>query len=148
MRKGVSNNLDLIQDILAKADVLWLAFADSKGPYSVPVNFAEKNGKIYIHSGKKGRKAAALKSGTTLAFSAAVDIEPKTGDMACNYGYNFRSVMGRGTPCLAKGDDIKKALNIITMKYAGKLLPYSEKILEATEVYIIEIESAHARIKE
>jgi len=148
MRKDVTNNLDVIQDILAKADVLWLALVDSEGPYSVPVNFAEKDGKIYIHSGKKGRKAAALKSGSPLAFSAAVDIKPKTGDRACNYGYKFRSVMGRGTPRPAKGDDMKKAMDIITRKYAGEQLPYSEKMLEATAAYIIEIETAHARIKE
>jgi len=148
MKKDLTKDPDVIQDILGRADVLWLAIVDSQGPYSVPVSFAEKDGVIFIHSGKTGRKANALEKGSALAFSTAVDIVPKTGDMACKYGFKFRSVMGRGKPRRARGDEIRTGLDAITLKYAGKLLPYNEKTMEVTATYIIDIETVCARIKE
>ncbi|ADU63590.1 MAG: pyridoxamine 5'-phosphate oxidase family protein [Pseudodesulfovibrio sp.] len=148
MRKDVTNDPAVTGDILARADVLWLALVDADGPYSVPVNFAAGDGLLYIHSGRRGRKAAALDSGAPLAFSAAVDILPKTGDAACKYGYRFRSIMGTGVPRRAEGDDMRAALDAITLKYAGRLLPYEDTALAATVAYIVEITSLSARIKE
>ncbi|WP_319471932.1 pyridoxamine 5'-phosphate oxidase family protein [uncultured Pseudodesulfovibrio sp.] len=148
MRKGVTDNMETIQDILSKTDVLWLALYDEGGPYSVPVNFAEENGIIYIHSGKRGRKYEALMTGTPVAFSAAKDMEPKHGDSACAFGYRFRSVMGKGTPRALEGEDKSAALSIITVKFAGREMPFNEKALEATAAFAIDVESIHARIKE
>ena len=148
MRKSVVSDPEIITDILDKAEVLTLALHDEEGPYSVPVNFVEKDGVIYIHSGRKGRKAAALDTGKTLAFSAVVDVKPKIGKDACSYGYKFRSVLGEGSPRLLEGEESRKGLDLITLKYAGELLPYNEKHLPITAVYAIDIESATARIKE
>ncbi|MGL1861711.1 MAG: pyridoxamine 5'-phosphate oxidase family protein [Pseudodesulfovibrio sp.] len=149
MRKGVTDNQDVIKDVLDRAEVLWLAFADDEGPHSVPVNFAYTDGKIYIHTGKKGRKADAFNAGSPVAFSAAVDIEMRQGGGdACDQGYYFRSVMGRGTPRLTDGDEKMLGLNAITVKHLGKQLPYKEKMLPMTLVYAIDIENIKGRIKE
>lgn len=148
MRKSVNSDPELIKDILDKAEYITLAMCDGEGPYSVPVNFAEKDGVIYIHSGRKGRKFANLETGAVLSFSAVVDLEPKTGEDACAYGYRFRSVIGEGSPRLIEGDEAVEGLDIITLKYAGKLLPYKEKVLAVTAVFAIDIDSATARIKE
>jgi nitroimidazol reductase NimA-like FMN-containing flavoprotein (pyridoxamine 5'-phosphate oxidase superfamily) len=148
MRSGVSEDKTLIRDILDKAEVLWLALVDEDGPYSVPVNFAENDGLIYIHTGLRGRKAAALASGAQLAFSVAVDLIPKTGEDACAYGYKFRSVMGQGTPRAIDGEAAIAGLDAITLKYAGELLPYKEKVLGVTQVYAIDVATITARIKE
>lgn len=148
MRKSVTSDPEPIKDILDRAEVLTLALCDSEGPYSVPVNFAEEGGVIYIHSGLKGRKVDALNAGSPLAFSVVVDLDPKTGENACKYGYRFRSVFGEGTPRKLEGDDAVRGLDIISLKYAGELLPYNEKALAVTTVYAIDIDSATARIKE
>lgn len=149
MRKGVSDDPKLIADIMDKAEILWLALVDDEGPHSVPVNFGMVDGVIYIHSGKKGRKVTALNTGAPVAFSAVVDIESKDADMACDRGYRFRSIMGRGTPRLVEDEKERLAgLDSITMKHAGKLLPYNEKMLAITAVYAIDIETVKGRIKE
>jgi len=148
MRKSVTSDPELIKDVLDKAEYLTLALVDEEGPYSVPVNFAEKDGVIYIHTGKKGRKLQGLLSGDMLAFSAVVDVMPKTGENACNYGFKFRSVFGEGTPRLLEGDEARKGLDIITLKYAGKPLPYNEKVLPITATFAIDVMSSTARIKE
>ena len=149
MRKGVTNNPETVADVLNRAEVLWLALADEQGPYCVPVNFALKDGVIYLHSGKKGRKAACLDSGAPLAFSAAVDVRMREGgDDACDQGYHFRSVMGTGRPRPAEGEEKMAGLDAITVKHLGRQLPYRDKVLPVTAVYAIDIDVATARIKE
>ena len=129
--------------------MLWLALTDDDGPHCVPVNFAEENGIIYIHSGRKGRKAACLNSGNRVAFSAAIDIKmKKRGENACDQSYRFKSVMGSGTPRELEGDDKMHGLDLITIKLMGRQLPYNNKMLPATAVYAIDIDTATARIKE
>ncbi|WP_207263111.1 pyridoxamine 5'-phosphate oxidase family protein [Desulfovibrio sp. Huiquan2017] len=149
MRKGVTDDKAVTADILDRAEVIWLALNDSNGPHCVPVNFAREGEILYIHSGERGRKAACLDAGAPLAFSAAVEMELKTSDQnACELGYRFRSVMGRGTPRALDGDDKLHALDCITLKYAGREMPYNDKVLAVTGVYAIDIESATARIKQ
>ncbi|MEZ7196899.1 pyridoxamine 5'-phosphate oxidase family protein [Pseudodesulfovibrio karagichevae] len=149
MRKGVTEDKAVVADILDKAEVVWLALNDDEGPHCVPVNFAVQGDTLFVHSGKRGRKAACLDSGAAMAFSAAVDIELKTSDdNACELGYRFRSVMGNGTPRPLDGDEKLRALDLITLKYAGRSMPYNEKVLAITAAYAIDIRSATARIKE
>jgi hypothetical protein len=149
MRKSVTEDKGVVADILDKAEVVWLALADDDGPYCVPVNFAVQGDTLFLHSGPKGRKAACLDSGAPLAFSAAVDMELKTSDEnACKLGYRFRSVMGRGVPRALDGDEKMRALDLLTLKYAGRPMPYNEKYLAVTGAYAIDIHSATARIKE
>ncbi|WP_338669861.1 pyridoxamine 5'-phosphate oxidase family protein [Pseudodesulfovibrio methanolicus] len=149
MRKGVTEDKGVLADILDKAEVVWLALVDDEGPHCVPVNFAVEGDTLFVHSGKRGRKAACLDSGAPLAFSAAVDMELKTSeDNACELGYRFRSVMGRGVPRRLTGDEKMRALDLITLKYAGRAMPYNEKVLAITGAYAIDMHSATARIKE
>ncbi len=149
MRKGMTDDPEVIADILNRAEVLWLALTDDQGPYCVPVNFAAGDNVLYIHSGLKGRKAACLNSGAPVAFSTAVDVHMRDGgDDACDQGYHFRSVMGSGRPRLLDGEEKTNGLDAITRKHLGKLLPYKDKVLPVTAVYAIGIENATARIKE
>lgn len=148
MRKGLTDDTKTIEDILTRAEVLWLAMTDTEGPHCVPVNFAQDGDILYFHSGKKGRKATALKSGALVAFSAAIDIHMRDGgDNACDQGYFFRSIMGNGVPRLTDGDEKMHGLDLISFKHIGKQLPYKEKILPMTDVYAIDIKTIHARIK-
>lgn len=148
MRKGLTEDPAVIQNILDKAEVIWLALVDKSGPYSVPVNFAAGEGVIYIHSSKRGRKAAALDAGGKVAFSTAVDVVLKEGKDTCDFGYRFRSVLGSGKSRVLEGDEAIQGLDAICLKYAGKLLPYSEKALAATAVYAIDIDTVTAREKD
>jgi len=119
----------------------------------VPVNAALENGVLFLHSSKKGRKAEALRQtmakGARVAFSAAVDLEPKTGELACQWGYKFRSVLGSGLvrEVTLSGDKVA-ALNVLMRKHAKRDdFPYDEGILDKTFVLAIDIDQATARVK-
>lgn len=149
MRKSVSNDPALVAEILDRAEVLHLALADADGPYCVAVNFAREGQTLYLHTGLKGRKAAALATGAPLAFAAETGLEKKQGEKACQWGYRFRSVQGRGTPRFLDGDEKRQGLGLIMRKYAGSDdFPYDEKILEQTGVAAIAVSAATARVKD
>jgi len=159
MRKDVTEDRAVVAEILNRAEMVTLALVDEDGPYSVPVNAAYADGVLYFHSSRKGRKAEALRLAAALsesgdrrgrvAFSAAVDLEKKTGGLACQWGYTFRSVLGSGMVRFIepRGDKVA-ALNSIMRKHAGRDdFPYDEGILAKTLVAAIDVDRATARLK-
>ncbi|MBU1229650.1 MAG: pyridoxamine 5'-phosphate oxidase family protein [Proteobacteria bacterium] len=153
MRKDVTSDQAVVADILGRAEYVTLALSDGEGPYSVPVNAAYADGVLFLHSSRKGRKAEALlkavSQGTRVAFSAAVDLEKKTGAEACQWGYMFRSVLGSGLArAIEPRADKVAALNTLMRKYAGRDdLPYDEAVLDRTLVVAIQVDRATARLK-
>lgn len=153
MRKDVTDDPQAVADVLNRAEYATLALADDEGLYSVPVNFGFKDGVLYLHSGRKGRKIEALRraaaSGAPVAFSAATKLEMKTGERACQWGYKFHCVLGSGTVSIV--EDPKEqlaALGVIMQKYAGSdSFPYEEKLLGITAVAAIRVVRATARLK-
>jgi len=153
MRKDVTDDRAVVAEILNRAEYVTLALVDDEGPYSVPVNAAFEDGVLYLHSSKKGRKGLALcraaDAHARVAFSAAVDLEKKTGELACQWGYMFRSVLGSGlVRVVEKSGDKVAALNALMRKYAGRDdFPYDEGILNKTLVIAIDVDRATARLK-
>ena len=153
MRKDVTEDRAVVSEILQKAEYVTLAMVDAEGPYSVPVSHAFVDGVLYFHSSKKGRKALALAAATeqggSVAFSAAVDLEMKTGELACQWGYKFRGVLGSGKPRSVEGTEEKiAALNALMRKYAGRDdFPYDGKILNITAVVALDVDKVTARLK-
>jgi uncharacterized protein len=136
-----------IDAILDKAEVIYLALCDDDGPHSVPVNFGCGEGCIYIHSGVKGRKMAALRQNGLVSFSTCVDLKLKSGDQACNHGYYFKSVVGAGKATVLEDETERKhALNTIIAKYTDGDFAIDEKTLRCTVVVKIEIQSLTARV--
>ena len=153
MRKDVTDDQTVVAEILNRAQYVTLALVDGEGPYSVPVNAAFEDGVLYFHSSRKGRKAEALleavAKGARVAFSAAVDLEPKTGELACQWGFKFRSVLGSGPVRVVElsGDKVA-ALNTLMRKHAGRDdFPYDEGILDKTLVLAVDVDRATARLK-
>lgn len=150
MRKGVTDDPKVVADVLTRAAVLHLALTDENGPHCVAVNFALEGRKLYVHSGLKGRKAAALLSGRPMAFAAEVDLAPYEGITACKWGYHFKSVQGRGLPRLLEDlADKRRALKLIVAKYTGNPdLPMDEAVLSKTALFEIAVAAATARVKD
>jgi uncharacterized protein len=153
MRKDVTADAKAVADILDCAEYLTLALSDEAGLYSVPVNFAYADGVVYFHSARKGRKFEALQraetEGGSVAFSAAADLEMKTGTLACQWGYKFRCVLGAGpVRIVTSQEEMRLGLGVIMKKYAGAdSFPYDENILAKTAVVALRVVTATARLK-
>ncbi len=147
MRRGISRDPAIIRELLGAAEVLHLCFTDEEGLYSVPVNFALEGGTLYIHSGRKGRKAAALGAGVTVAFSAVAALEPRAGSAACKFSYSFKSVSGTGAARVVQDDKERaRGMAAINLKHGAGGLEMDPKIFAKTVIFAIAIEEATARI--
>lgn len=153
MRKDVTDDPAVVAEVLRAAEYMSLALQDGQGLYCVPVNFACRDGVLYFHSAKKGRKIEALRrseaAGAAVAFSAAADLRMKTGEKACQWGYTFRCVLGSGSVReLTDPAEARAGLGVVMEKYSGSDdFPYDEGILAKTAVLALRISQATARLK-
>lgn len=149
------DDFNKIINIIAKCDVCRVGMADKDGVYIVPMNFgyaASGNDVIfYFHSAKQGRKIDALKNNPEVFVELDCMGKLIEGDDACGFGYEYASVMGRGTAEFVRSDDAKiEALNQIMQKYApDKDFTYDPKIAERVEIIKITCKklSAKANLK-
>ncbi len=149
MRKSVQHDPALVADILDRAEVLHLALVDGDGPYCVTFTSPLHARPINSHPAPGAPTPRALGTGAPVAFAAEVDLEIKRGERACQWGWRFRGVHGRGLPRFVDDPGEKRrGLGLIMRKYAGSDdFPYDEKILAQTAVVAIDIEEATARLK-
>ena len=90
---------DRIDEILATAKVLHLGLVDEGRPYVVPLHYGyewvEDALVLWCHGARTGRKMEAIKSGGPAFVELECDVEGISGgDVACNYGSAYASVMG------------------------------------------------------
>jgi len=138
-----------LEEILAQAPVCRLGLAepgpDGAEPYVVPVFFAYRNGKIYVHSADEGRKIEALRRNPRVC----VEVDEYRGiypaEKPCGYTSLFRSVIACGTAVFLEDPQAKReALDLLMEKYAGRRtaagFEFSDATLRATAVLEIKLE--------
>lgn len=138
---------NIIMQILRNSEICRLGLIDGTEAYIVPVNYAWKEGNIYIHSAPTGRKIDLIRKNNRVTFEIELSHEIVTGDNPCQWSAKYRSVMGRGTVELFSDRDSKKeGLDLIMTKYGatGELI-YDEVSLSKMIVLKIKIESISAK---
>lgn len=119
-------------------------------PVIKPVNYLYWDGKIYIHSSKKGEKVRDIKQGSPICFEIDQPIAyvPSKGN-GCKANYYYRSIIVKGKATLVK-EWVKKheVLQRLMEKYQpdGSEKPLPERILKKTA--IIEIHPLEVTGKE
>jgi nitroimidazol reductase NimA-like FMN-containing flavoprotein (pyridoxamine 5'-phosphate oxidase superfamily) len=138
-----------LEAILAQAPVCRLGLAEPgpKGavPYVVPVFFAYRDGKMYVHSAVEGRKIELLRRNPRVC----VEVDEYRGvvpaEKPCGYSSLFRSVLASGTARLLEDAQAKReALDLLMEKYAGRRtgpgFEFSDNTLQRTTVLEITLE--------
>lgn len=94
------DNPDELRLILEECKVCRIATMDEEGLYIVPLNFGyEYDGNkltLYVHSARDGRKVRAFKNNAAVAFEMDTGHELVEDNMACQYGYRYKSITGNG----------------------------------------------------
>lgn len=111
---------DEVWAVLQTARVLYLAMSRDDQPYVVPVLYGVHNGCLYVHTGAKGLKMEVLNTNPKVSFSVTANIKLAPEPEACDWGLEYRSVVGFGRVSLV--DDVPEkeaALNAIMEHYGG-----------------------------
>jgi len=133
---------DEIESIINKAFVCRLGMADENGPYIIPLSFGYRDGSLYFHCARKGRKLDILKKDKRVCFEIDTDHEIVESEKACKWGMKYKSVIGFGNAFIIEDiESIKAALDVIMHHYSGRAFEYQDEVLRKIVVIKVDIES-------
>ena len=143
MRRKEKEITDLkeIEKILQESTVCRLAMVDEDKPYMVPLNFGYRDGYLFFHSAKEGRKIDVIQKNPNVCFEVDQLIKFKKAKTACDWGVEYNSVIGSGrAQLLDKLDEKIAALNVIMSHYSDRVFDYPDEALEKTLVFKVKID--------
>ena len=139
--KEITDKDELIA-IIAKSKVCRLAMVDGNRPYIVPLSFGYSDNTLYFHGALKGNKIDLIRENPNICFEFDHLIETVESEKACSWSMKFQSIIGFGKACLLDDREEKqKALAIIMAQYSKQKYDFPEKMLNATAVISVSIES-------
>jgi hypothetical protein len=131
-----------IRAILEKGLVCRLGLCDRQQPYIVPLNYGYRDGCMYFHGAREGRKIDILKRNDRVCIEVDIDSRIVRGDAPCRCATKYRSVIGFGRARIVDDETEKKAaLDVIMVHYGGQGGEYDEKSLQRTCVIEVVIEN-------
>ena len=133
-----------ITDILDAGKVLHLGLSVDNEPYVVPMNYGytQEDGKlvIYLHSATRGRKLDMIRINPKVFFEIDCDRMPFEGELPCQYGLSYASVMGRGTArIVADVEEKKKAMSILMKTQTGKDFAFEDRLVSIVAVIRVDV---------
>lgn len=143
----------LIEQFIAKEQIIRIAFYDNGDLYIVPLNygFIYENDKyvFYFHGAKAGRKFELSKSSPMVGFEIDGEYELLQADVACDYSAKFQSVIGTGRLSIIEDYEEKiKELNALMNHISGKSeWDYSKDMVDAVAVFRLEVDKLSCKAK-
>lgn len=134
-----------ILDILDRSMIVHLGMVDGDEPYVVPMNYGytmEEDGTLalYIHGAVKGRKLDVMRANPKVFFEMECDVQPFEGDLPCQYGTAYKSLMGRGRAVILETPEEKMAALAKFMKtQTGKDFQFNERLVSIVSVVRIDV---------
>lgn len=135
-----------IEAVMAKGQIMRVAFYDAGEIYIVPVNYGyvQKDGAytLYFHGACAGRKYEISRSDPKVGFELEADYHLMTGEIACKYSAGYQSIVGTGRLCLAEDPEEKKlGLNAVMRQTTGKdAWEYDDAMLRSVAVFRLDVE--------
>lgn len=133
-----------LEMVLHNCKVCRVAMQDEQGLYIVPLNFGYEYecGKLHLffHSAKEGRKVNAFQKNAKVAFEMDCAHQLIEGETACQYSYQFQSIVGTGCIFLVEDkQQQKKALSLLMKHMTQKEFVFEDNMLNAVFVYELEV---------
>jgi len=130
-------------DIIERADVCRIAFANDNVPYIVALNYGyewDSSLTLYVHGAREGRMIDCMKSNGLVCFQMDIDHGLFRGKTACRWGMTYKSIVGYGSLVLIEEREQKlRALDLVMAHYGSKgNNVYDEKAFENTCVLKLE----------
>ena len=139
-----------IREILDTAQVVHLGLCVNNEPYVVPMNYGYtmEDGKLtlYLHSAVRGKKLDMIRSNPKVFFEMDCDRKPFEGNLPCQYGLSYSSLMGRGTAAIVEDvEEKKKAMSILMKTQTDKDFSFEDRLVSI--VTVIRIDAAEYTAK-
>jgi len=110
-----------MEALLNKALVCRLGCDDNGMPYIVPVSFGYREGVIYIHSAREGRKITLLQKNPACCIEVDECKGALPDEKPCKWEMHYRSVICTGRACFVTEPEEKQdGLNCIMHHYGAE----------------------------
>lgn len=139
--------IDECERFLETQEVGFLSMSRGDQPYCIPFNFVYDEGRIYIHTGLKGRKWECLAGNPRVCFTVAATGAKKSGESPCQYTYQFESVVITGNAVEVSAEqELRESLSKLVDKYrVGPVTPVPENKFQKLKMIRINIENISGR---
>ena len=149
-REREVTDIEQIKGFLDRGMIIHLGLCDGDQPYVVPMNYGYtmEDGKLtlYMHGATKGYKYEVIEKNPKVSFSIECDVQPFPGEVACQYGTTYSSVMGKGVvEVLTDVEEKEKALTIFMKTQTGKDFEFNEKMVSIVNVLKINVDEFTAK---
>ena len=140
-----------ILDILDRAMIVHLGLVDGDEPYVVPMNYGytmDEDGtlSVYIHGAVKGRKLDIMRKNPKVFLEMECDVQAFEGDLPCQYGTAYKSLMGRGKAVILETPEEKMdALTKFMKTQTGKDFVFNERLVSIVSVIRIDVSEYTAK---
>ena len=143
---------DQIKAILDTAKVLHLGLSVNDEPYVVPMNYGWclEDGKLvmYMHSALRGKKLDMIRANPRVFFSLETDLVPFEGQVACQYGLSYSSIMGRGNARIVEDvEEKKKAMAILMKTQTNKDFTFEDRLVSIVAVIRVDVSEYTAKYR-
>ena len=150
MRTRIIDKQEEIDDIISKCMFCYVGMVDENNlPYVVPFNFGYKDGYIYLHSAKEGRKIDIMNNNPNVcvAFSTDQLLHSQSEEVSCSYSMHYRSVLAFGKIEFIE-DPVQKVevLNIVMMHYTGRTFTYNSPSIREVKTYRVVVEKFTGKV--
>ena len=133
-----------IEAIIRKCPYCMVGITDLQGnPYVIPMNFAYRDGVIYLHSGPDGGKLEMVKQHpqVCITFCEGHELVYMHRQMACSYSMKSRSVMCRGNiRFIEEMDEKRNILDLVMRHYVDYEFKYSEPAVRNVRIWEVKVE--------
>lgn len=141
-----------IKQLLSKEEIIEILNVCSYGvlgvngdddyPYTVPVNYAFKDDKLFFHCAMEGHKIDSIKSNDKVTFS----VIEKDEVIEKSFDTDFRSVSIFGRARILTDDSEKRyALECLVEKYSPNYIEQGQKVIDnqLNRVCVVEVKIEH-----
>ena len=127
-------------EVIKKCTVMRLGLCDDGEVYIVPMNFGYtyENEQLifYFHGAVRGRKYDIIKKNPKVGFELECDIVPYGGDLPCQYGMEFSSIIGNGIAEMIDDPQEKiEGIKILMQHQSGKDFEFTERLVSVINVF-------------
>lgn len=130
-----------LEKVIMKAEVCRLGMVDDGEPYIVPLNFGYRNGVLYFHCAREGRKLDIVRQNPRVCFELESDVHLVPGEKACQWTSSFRSVIGWGKATVVLDDaGLKEGMEALMSHYTEGPFEFDPRSLALTAVIRVDVE--------
>lgn len=145
--------LSEILSIIEQAKILRLGLFDGEYPYIVPLHYGYEyaDGRLifYTHGAKEGHKIDLIHANPNVCVELEGDMKIVSGgDVPCEYGAYYASVIGRGKAELV--EDVHEkiyGLNLLMKNQVGREFSITAQMTQTVQVIKITIDDFSAKSK-